>query len=58
MNDEIRKCEKCGQKLKQSGPDAHNKPEGEPAHKGTDEINFWCMNENCEKFNKNIKVVE
>jgi len=58
MDNKISKCEKCGRELKQSGPYAHNKPEGEPARKGPDEINFWCTNEKCEKFNKNIKVVE
>lgn len=52
------KCEKCGWKLKQSGPYAHNKQEGEPAHKGPDEINFCCINEDCENFNKNLKVIE
>jgi hypothetical protein len=58
MNDEKRKCGKCGQELKQSGPYAHVKPEGEQAHKGPDEISFWCTNESCENYNKNIKVVE
>lgn len=51
------KCEKCGSELMQSGPYAHVKPEGEPAHKGLDEINFWCNNEDCKDFNKNIRVV-
>jgi hypothetical protein len=58
MNNEIRKCEKCGRELKQSGPYAHVKLEGESAHKELDEINFWCTNEDCENFNKNIKLIE
>lgn len=58
MTNKIKKCEKYGRELKQSGPYAHVKTEGEPAHKGPSEINFWCTNEDCESYNKNIKVVE
>lgn len=58
MNYEKRKCQKCGQELVQSGPFARIKREGESAYKGSVEINFWCNNESCEDFNKNIKVEE
>jgi DNA-directed RNA polymerase subunit RPC12/RpoP len=41
----MNKCEKCGaENLRQSGPYARRKPEGEPARKGTDEISFLCLN--------------
>lgn len=57
MNNKILKCEKCGREIKQSGPYAHIKYEGEFTYKGSSEINFWCMNEDCENFYKNIKTV-
>ncbi len=58
MTQEIKKCDECGCELKQSGPYAHKKLEGKPAHKGPDEISFWCTNKNCKNLNKDIKVIE
>ncbi len=58
MDNEIKKCEKCGNALKQSGPDAPKKKEGISSDSGPMEINYWCMSESCEMFRKNIKIFE
>lgn len=44
--------------LKQSGPYAHDKLEGEQSYKGSDEIYFACINEKCKSFGKNIIEME
>lgn len=58
MNEEIKKCEKCGSTVKRSGPYAPKKKESEPSDNGPMEINYWCINESCEMKNKNIKFFE
>lgn len=57
MNDKIKKCEKCGDTLKQSGPYPFKKEEGIPSNNKLMKINYWCMNETCEMLNKNIKII-
>ncbi len=57
MDSEIKKCETCGHDLKQSGPYASTKKEGEKSEKGPDIIYFYCNNEKCPDFNKNIKEI-
>lgn len=51
-------CEKCGQEMFESGPYLHRKEEGEPAYDGPDEVHYWCMNEKCKNFHKDIKVLK
>lgn len=55
MNDEIKKCEKCGITLKKSGPDASTKKESMPSNNEPMEINYCCRNEKCEMLNENKK---
>lgn len=56
MNDEIKKCEKCGIALKKSGPYASTKKEGMLSDNEPMEIIYNCRNEGCEMLNENIKV--
>lgn len=58
MTNEPKKCKKCGYALKKSGHYADNRLESKHEYKNPSEINFWCINENCENFGKNIEVIE
>lgn len=56
MTEEILKCEECGKKLKQSGSYAHGIREDGSVYNGKMEINYWCVNVECDQEYKNIKI--
>lgn len=56
MNEETKKCEKCGTILKKSGPNASNKKESMPSDDEPMEIYYSCRNASCENINESIKV--
>lgn len=56
MDNINQKCEKCRCVLKQSGPYSFKKGEGVEINTKPLQINYWCMNQDCEMFNKNIRV--
>jgi len=58
MKEEIKKCPKCGQKMKKSGPYLHTKNEGEKAYEGSYDVYYYCMNKKCENFYKTVKKIE
>ncbi len=55
MNNEV-KCEKCNQPMRQIGPFAKVKPEGQPSEKWDGNLDFECRNDNCKNLGKIITV--
>ena len=53
------KCPKCGIKMEvRKALYAHNQEEGQPADKSKFyPVYYCCMNENCENFGKNVKIL-
>lgn len=51
-------CQKCGIEMRQIGPVAAVKPEGQPAQKWDGILKYECKNEKCEQHHKLIEIVE
>lgn len=43
-------CSECGRNMKQIGPFAELKPEGEPAKKWDGSLEYSCTNESCKNY--------
>ncbi len=50
------KCEKCDKEMKQAGPFARVKREGEPADKWDGITEYQCINAKCSNFCRIIKI--
>ena len=55
-NLKINKCEYCLEEMKQIGPFASIKPEGQPAKKWDGKIDYICINENCPNYKTSITI--
>ena len=53
MQDKL-KCEKCGNAMRQIGPFASTKLEGQPSKKWDGHLDFQCINDECENVGKVI----
>lgn len=52
------KCQKCNQEMKQSGPYAPRKDEGQPAYRGSLPVYYSCTNKDCSEFYKSVGIKE
>lgn len=49
-------CELCRKPMREIGPFASNKPEGQPAEKWDGTRKFQCINENCNRYQEIIEI--